>query len=95
MIQPYFVSLSLYRINSQVDKKDEEEGCVEQYEGHRQGKKDMDDLDSDDEYDDDNSSDLGNEDDADEGEDFDHYVSKKTKKKSDVIPDVSHVNVED
>lgn len=84
----------MYRINSQVDKEEEEDG-VEQNKGHRQGKKDMNDLDSNDD-DDDDLSDLGDEDDDhDEGEDFDHCVSKKTKKKSDVIPDVSRVNVKD
>lgn len=88
----------MYRINSQVDKGEDEEkeDDIEQNKGHRQGKKDKNDLDCNDEYDDDDLSDLVDEDDDDEGEDFNHRdTSKKTKKKPDIIPDVSHVNLED
>lgn len=94
LTQPYFVLLSLCRINSQVDKKEEEEDGEQRNKGSGQGKKDVDNLDSDGENDDDDLSDPGDEDD-DEGEDFHDSESKKTKNKSDVLPEVSQVNITD
>ncbi|XP_074494420.1 LOW QUALITY PROTEIN: uncharacterized protein C9orf85 homolog [Sebastes fasciatus] len=91
-------------INSQEDKKEEEEEEEEEEKekekedveqkkkGRGRGKKDLDDLDSDDD-DDDDLSDLGDDDD-DVREDFDRDLeTKKTQNKSDVLPDVSRVNV--
>ncbi|XP_041643312.1 uncharacterized protein C9orf85 homolog [Cheilinus undulatus] len=82
-------------INSQVDKKEEEDGVQEKKGGGR-GKKDMDDFDSDDDFDDDDAdlSDFG--DDADEGDDLKNDPEpKKMQKKSDVLPDVSRVKLKD
>lgn len=89
----HFVFLSLCRLNSQVDKTDQEEDGEQRKKGHGRGKKDTDNLDSDDCDDDDDLSDFGDDDD-DEGEDFDS-VPKKSQDKSDVLPDVSQVQVKD
>ncbi|XP_030273460.1 uncharacterized protein C9orf85 homolog [Sparus aurata] len=82
-------------VNSEGDKKDQEDDGEQRKKGPRRGKKDMDDSDNDDDDDDDDLSDLGDDDD-DEGEDSDNgSEQKKTQKKSDVLPDVSRVNVKD
>ncbi|XP_044053950.1 uncharacterized protein C9orf85 homolog [Siniperca chuatsi] len=76
-------------VNSQVDKTEQEEDGEQRKRGYGRGKKDRDDLNSDD---DDDLSDLGDGND----EDFDSdSVPKKTQNKSDVLPDVSQVNVKD
>lgn len=91
-LTPPFDLLPLCRVNSEGDKKDQEDDDEQRKKGPGRGKKDMDDSDSDD--DDDDLSDLG--DDDDEGEDSDNgSEQKKTQKKSDVLPDVSRVNVKD
>ncbi|XP_073321458.1 uncharacterized protein C9orf85 homolog [Pagrus major] len=87
-------------LNSEDDKKDQEEDGEQRKKGPGRGKKDMDDLDSGDEDDDDDLSDLGDNDDDDdnddEGEDSDNDSElKKPQKKSDGLPDLSRVNVKD
>lgn len=80
-------------INSQIDQNEPEQDGEQKKKGRGRGKKDMDDFDSDD-YDDDDLSDLG--DDNDNGEDFDDDSEpKKTQSESDVLPDISRVNVKD
>lgn len=69
-----------------MDKKEGEEDAEHRNNGKTQGKKDMDGLDSDE--DDDDLSDFGEEDDE---EDF----KSKTDNKTDVLPDVSQVNIKD
>lgn len=81
-------------INSQEDKNEEPQLKT----GRRRGKKDSDDLDSDDDFDDDEDlSDFGDDDEENgEGEDLkSDQESKKTQKKSDVLPDVSQIKVKD
>ncbi|XP_070690247.1 uncharacterized protein C9orf85 homolog [Pempheris klunzingeri] len=80
-------------VNSEVDQEEQKEDSEQKQKGR--GKKDMDDLDSDDDYDDDNLSDLGDDDDDEEGDFDSDSKPKKTQNKSDVLPDVSRVNVKD
>ncbi|XP_076586013.1 uncharacterized protein C9orf85 homolog [Chaetodon auriga] len=80
-------------INSEVDKKEEEEDGEQTKKGRGRGKRDMGDLDSDDDYDDDDFSDLG---DDNEEEDFSNDSEpQKTQSKFNVLPDVSRVEVKD
>lgn len=83
-----FFFFSLCRVNSQVDKKEQEEDGEQGKKLRGRGKKDIDDLDSDD--DDDELSDLG-----DDNDDDDDSVPKKTKNKSDVLPVASRVSIKD
>lgn len=88
MTRSHFVFLSLCRVNSQEDKEEQEEDGEQRKKEQGRGKKDMDGLDSDD---DDDLSDLGEDD-----EDFNSdSVPKKTQNISDVLPDISRVNVKD
>ncbi|XP_059193358.1 uncharacterized protein C9orf85 homolog [Centropristis striata] len=87
-------------INSEGDNKEEEEEEEEKEDGAQKKKgrgrrkKDLDDSDSDDDFHDD-LSDLEDDDDG-EGDDLDNNSdAKKTQNKSDVLPDVSRVNVKD
>ncbi|XP_042344428.1 uncharacterized protein C9orf85 homolog [Plectropomus leopardus] len=77
-------------INSQGDKKEEEEVVDQRKKGCGQRRKDLDDLDSEDDYDEDDLSDLEDDNDLDSDSE-----SKKTKTKSDALPDVSRVNIKD
>lgn len=73
------------------DDEEEEEDVKQVKKGCGRGKKDLGDLDSDDDYDDDDLSDL-----KDDDEDFQcDSETKKAQKKSDVLPDVSRVKVKD
>lgn len=91
LTQPHCVLLSLCRINSQEDKTEQEEDGEQRKKGRGQGKKDIGDLDSDDE----DFSDPGDDDD-DEEEDFSNDSEpKKAQNRSDVLPDVSRVKVKD
>lgn len=85
---PKIVFLSLCRVNSQLDKKAQEEDGEQRKKLRERGKKDTGDLDSDD---DDELSDLG---DDDEEDDYDSEL-KKTENKSDVLPDASRVSIND
>lgn len=77
-------------INSQEDKTEQEEDGEQRTKGRGRGKKDIGDLDSDDE----DFSDPG--DDDDEEEDFSNDSEpKKAQNRSDVLPDVSRVKVKD
>ncbi|XP_051278635.1 uncharacterized protein C9orf85 homolog [Dicentrarchus labrax] len=78
-------------INSEADDKEQEEDGEQKKKERGPGKKDVDGLDSDDDYDDDDLSDLRDSDD-DTGEDSEQ---KKTQDKSDVLPDVSRVSFKD
>lgn len=68
-----------------MDKEEGEEDAEHRNNGQTRRKKDMDGLDSD-EDDDDDLSDFGE---ADDEEDF----KSKTDNNTDVLPDVSHVNI--
>ena len=96
LTQPFDL-LPFCRVNSEGDKKDQEEDGEQRKKGPGRGKKDMDASDSDDDDDDDDDDDLSDlGDDDDEGEVSDNdSEQKKTQKKSDVLPDVSRVNVKD
>lgn len=85
--------MSLYRVNSHLDKTEEEEEDDSKPKRKGRGKKDMVDLDSDEDYDDD-LSDLGDE--AVSDEDFESGSKQKnTESKSAALPDVSQVNIKD
>ncbi len=74
-----------------MDEQDEDGKPTKK--GRGRGKKDVDGLDSDDDCGDDDLSDLGEEHDE---EDFvSDSVPKKTQNKSDVLPDVSRINIKD
>ncbi|KAK2837443.1 hypothetical protein Q5P01_014655 [Channa striata] len=78
-------------VNSQLDKKEQEEDVGQRKTRCGRGRKEIADLDSDDSYDDD-FGDLEDED----GEDLDSDSRlKKTENKSTEVPDVSHVHVKD
>ncbi|KAM3611362.1 uncharacterized protein V6R79_017171 [Siganus canaliculatus] len=79
-------------INSQVDDKVQQEDDEQRKQGHGRAKKDMDAMDSDDDFGD-YLSDL--EDDEEEGEDCGDMAQKKTQKKSSGLPNVSQVKIED
>ncbi|KAM4577796.1 uncharacterized protein C9orf85 homolog [Fundulus diaphanus] len=78
-------------VNSHLDKLEQEE--EERKKEHRRGKKDLEGLDSDDDY-----SDGGDDDDDDEDEQDDSdrdSKPKNTQNKSDILPNVSLLNVKD
>ncbi|CAK6950164.1 uncharacterized protein C9orf85 homolog [Scomber scombrus] len=81
-------------VNSHLDKTENEEDEEQKKKGCRRGKKDADDMDSDDDYDVDDCSDFG-DDDEDDVEDFhsDSGPKKTQKNKSAALPDVSQVNI--
>lgn len=81
----------LWRVNSHLDKKEQEED-ERRKTGRGQRKKDADDFDSNEDYDDDDIDDLKDED----GGDFDsNSEPNKTQTKTCALPDVSRVDIKD
>ncbi|KAF7667895.1 hypothetical protein LDENG_00042280 [Lucifuga dentata] len=82
-------------VNSEIDKKEQEEDSHQKKKGDGQHKKDLNDLDSDNDDFDDVDFALGDDDD-DEEEDFDSDSGpKKRQKKSVMLPDMSQIKIKD